>query len=174
MEDKEIINENQSINEEVEVSEAPIEEKSEQKAEKKNIDASILIEKPSKDEKPYGEVVEEERLKLVKLSRRSTRLSTISIILVLAVSITGLFLLNVNQIVAFVLMGVALVILIVFKTLASLWVIFLSLLLDELIICLLLDKLFMDIFFFFNKLSQNLLKDVDSFVFILILSKSLL
>ncbi len=109
MEEKESINENQTINEET-----PVEKETKQN---KNIETSILIEKPAEDDKSYGEVVEEERLKIVKASKRSTILSTISIILVMAISVTGLFLLNVNQILAFSLMGVALFVLILFTIL---------------------------------------------------------
>ena len=47
--------------------------------------------------------------------KKSSRLSTISIVVVLALAITGIFLLQVNAIISYVLMGVALLTLIVFS-----------------------------------------------------------
>ena len=111
MEEKEIIKEDQEIKEQQPTEEAPVEE--EKKVDE--TDSSILIEKPTAETRPYGEVVEESRKTITTASKKSSRLSTLSIIVVLAFSITGLFLLNVQQIVAFVLMGCSVVTLIVFS-----------------------------------------------------------
>ena len=118
MEEKEIINQDQEnnqeqSNEELPTEVAPVEES--QPEETQEVDNSIEILKPSADGKPYNEVVEEERLKLIGEQKKSSRLSTISIILVLALSITGIFLLQVNAIISYVLMGLALVTLITFS-----------------------------------------------------------
>ena len=116
MEEKEIIKEDQienqeQSNEELPVEETPAEEVQEEKAE----ETAIAISKPAAGGKPYYEVVEEERQKIMAEQKKSSRLSTISIIVVLALAITGIFLLQVNAIVSYVLMGVALATLIIFS-----------------------------------------------------------
>ena len=112
MEEKEIINEDQEIKEEVPATEEVVNEPKEEPVEE---DTAILINKPDPEGKPYGEVVEEERTKVIAQNKKSQRLSTISIIAVLACSVTGLFLLSISPIVAYILMGVSLVVLIVFS-----------------------------------------------------------
>ena len=116
MEEK-IINEDQEINQEQSNQELPAEETpaEEQPAESVEEETAIEIQKPSPDGKPYYEVVEEERGKIMADQKKSSRLSTISIVVVLALAITGIFLLQVNAIISYVLMGVALLTLIVFS-----------------------------------------------------------
>ena len=111
MEEKEIIKQDQENNQEQSNEELPTEEVQEQPQE----DTAIVIAKPAADGKPYYEVVEEERQKIIAEQKKSSRLSTISIVCVLALSITGIFLLQVNPIISYVLMGVALVTLITFS-----------------------------------------------------------
>ena len=118
MDEKEIINEDQTIIEEQPVEEntpkeeAPVEEAQEEVDE---FDTKIQINKPNPDEKPYGEVVEEERTKIIAQSKKGNLMSTISIVLVMALCITGVFLLQTNAYVSYALMGCALVVLIVFS-----------------------------------------------------------
>ncbi len=120
MEDKEIIKEDQNNQEQL-TEELPTEEAVEetpvesQPEEPQAEETAIEIQKPAADGKPYYEVVEEGRQNLLKEQKKSSRLSTISIIAVLALSITGVFLLQVNAIISYVLMGVALVTLITFS-----------------------------------------------------------
>lgn len=114
MEEKEIIKEDQEQSTEQpqeveEIQEETVAEESEQE------ETAIEILKPADDAKPYGEVVEEERTKLLAQNKLSSRLSTISIIVVLAFAIAGIFLLNVYPYVAYGLMGAAIVTLIVFS-----------------------------------------------------------
>ena len=111
MEEKEIIKQDQENNQEQSNEELPNEEVQEETQE----ETAIKIAKPAADGKPYYEVVEEERQKIIAEQKKSSRLSTISIICVLALSITGIFLLQVNPIISYVLMGVALVTLITFS-----------------------------------------------------------
>ena len=111
MEEKEIIKQDQENNQEQSNEELPTEEVQEETQE----ETAIKIAKPAADGKPYYEVVEEERQKIIAEQKKSSRLSTISIICVLALSITGIFLLQVNPIISYVLMGVALVTLIIFS-----------------------------------------------------------
>ena len=120
MEEKEIINEDQQNNQELSNEELPTEEVQEQtqveeSSQEESTNSVIEISKPLADGKPYYEVVEEERQKVIGEQKKSSRLSTISIVLVLALSITGIFLLQVNAIISYVLMGVALTTLIVFS-----------------------------------------------------------
>ena len=117
MEEKEIINENQENIEEIKEENQPVEEQPTQVEEVKPVEESkaVDIAKPSTDSKPYAEVVEEERNKVVSQNKLSSRLSTVSILVVLALSITGIFLLQVVPVVSYVLMGVAVVSLITFS-----------------------------------------------------------
>ncbi len=119
MEDKEIINEDQPIKEEQPVEEAaPVEEAPAEEPVQEEVDefdTRIKINKPNPEEKPYGQLVEEERAKIIAQSKKGNLLSTLSIVAVMALSITGIFLLQVNAIVSYVLMGVALAVLIVFS-----------------------------------------------------------
>lgn len=111
MEEKEIIKEDQEIKEQKPVEEAPVEEG--EKADE--TDSSIKIEKPTADTRPYGEVVEEARQRITVASKKSSRLSTLSIFIVMAFAIAGIVLLNFQQIIAFVMMGCAIATLIVFS-----------------------------------------------------------
>ena len=117
MEEKEIIKEESTeINEETVPAEVePSEETEQESTIEQEIDTVVLIEKPNKDTRPYSEVVEEERRIIMKQQKKSSRISMISIVLVLALSITGVFLINVVPIVSYVLMGVAIVALIAFS-----------------------------------------------------------
>ena len=116
MEDKDIINENQEIKEENPIEEAPVEEVSSSEEHVDELDQSIEIKKPDPNGKTYGQVVEEERLGILAQSKKSSRLSTISIIVVMGLAIGALILLLNNiQIVAYILMGTALLTLIVFS-----------------------------------------------------------
>ena len=119
MEEKEIIKEDQINNQEpsnenVPTEELPVEESSVKEVQTEE-ETAIAISKPSADGKTYYEVVEEERQKIMADQKKSNRLSTISIVAVLALSITGIFLLQVNAIISYVLMGVALATLIIFS-----------------------------------------------------------
>ena len=118
MEEKEIINQDQEINQE-QLNEEPLQEETNQEVvtEKQpdSLSSVIEIQKPAADAKPYGEVVEEERAKVLAQNKLSSRLSTISIIVVLALAVTGIILLNMVPILSYVLMGVAVVALIVFS-----------------------------------------------------------
>lgn len=118
MEEKEIINKDQENNQEQlpeepqeveEIQEEPVAEQPEETSQ------AIEILKPAEDAKPYGQVVEEERAKVLSQNKLSSRLSTISIILVLAFAISGIFLLNTVPYVSYGLMGAAIVTLIVFS-----------------------------------------------------------
>ena len=93
------------------------EESKEEKAEEleKELDSSIEINKPNPDGKTYDEVVEEERQSIIAQNKKSSRLSTISIILVLGFSIAGIFLLGTIPVVSYILMGCAIVTLVVFS-----------------------------------------------------------
>ena len=115
MEEKEIITEDQTNNQELSNEETPVEESSTAEETSQQENQVVEIQKPSADGKPYNEVVEEERKVLMGQQKKSSRLSTISIILVMALSITGIFLLQVNAIISYVLMGLALVTLITFS-----------------------------------------------------------
>ena len=116
MEEKEIIKEDQIENQEQSNEELPAEQPAEEvQEENQPEETAIVVSKPSADGKPYYEVVEEERQKIMADQKKSSRLSTISIIAVLALAITGIFLLQVNAIISYVLMGVALATLIVFS-----------------------------------------------------------
>ena len=120
MEEKEIINENQEIKEETPVEEVPVveeptEEVNEETPVEPGIDQPIEIQKPNPEGKPYDQVVEEERQVIMADNKKSRRLSTISIIAVLTLSVTGLIILNIVPIVAYVLMGCSILVLIVFS-----------------------------------------------------------
>ena len=110
MEEKENINQDQ-INNQIPSNQEP----EKQLSSEQEVDNSIEIKKPTADSRPYAEVVEEERTKVLAQNKLSSRLSTISIIVVLALSITGIVLLNMVPIVAYILMGVAVATLIVFS-----------------------------------------------------------
>lgn len=117
MEEEKIIKEDQENNQDQSNQELPTEEKpvEESTIESELKDKIIEIQKPSADGKPYYEVVEEERRKIFAEQKKSSRLSTLSIILVMALAIGGIFLLQVNPIVSYVLMGVAVAVLIAFS-----------------------------------------------------------
>ena len=124
MEDKEIINEEEKAEEVIEekpVEEAVQEEGSEaeveEKKEEESLDSAIAIEKPSEGEEPYDVVVEKERNQIIAQSKKGNLLSTISIIIVLAFSIAGIFTLTSIPALAYSLMGAAVVTLIVFSIL---------------------------------------------------------
>ena len=115
MEEKEIINQDQENNQELSNEEAPVEEVSAEEETNQQENQVVEIQKPSADSKPYHEVVEDERKVLLGQQKKSSRLSTLSIILVMAFSITGIFLLQVNAIISYVLMGLAIITLITFS-----------------------------------------------------------
>ena len=116
MEEKEIIKEDQENNQEQSNQELPAEQPVvEETPEATQVDTAIAINKPSTDGKPYYEVVEGERQSIMAQQKKSSRLSTISVVLVLVFAVTGIFLLQVNPIISYVLMGVALATLITFS-----------------------------------------------------------
>ena len=115
MEEKEIINQDQENNQELSNEETPVEEVSAEEETNQQENQVVEIQKPSPDSKPYHEVVEDERKVLMGQQKKSSRLSTLSIILVMAFSITGIFLLQVNAIISYVLMGLAIITLITFS-----------------------------------------------------------
>ena len=79
------------------------------------VPAPIAVNKPDPNGKPYCEVVEEERKSILVQSKKSSRLSTISIVVVLVLAIPSIFFLSNYQVVSFILMGLAVVTLIVFS-----------------------------------------------------------
>ena len=122
MEEKEIIYEEEKETEVVEekpVEEPVLEEEKEaeiqDQPEEESKDSAILIEKPFSDGKSYDEEVEEERNAIIAQSKRGNLLSTISIMLVLAFSIAGVFTLTTIPVLAYCLMGAAVLVLITFS-----------------------------------------------------------
>lgn len=121
MEEKEIITNDQEINQEQSTEETPVVEEApvseETPAEESHDELSQVVEikKPTANSRPYDEVVEEERIKMMAQQKKTSRLSTISIVVVLALAVTGMFLLQVNAIISYILMGVAIVTLITFS-----------------------------------------------------------
>lgn len=92
----------------VELASNNVEEKVEDKGE------FLEINRFDKDDPPVSETVESLRAKIKKLSKRSTRLSTISIIVVFLTLGVGFIFLGTNKILSTVMFGLAVVILIVF------------------------------------------------------------
>ncbi len=121
MEEKEIINEEEKQEEVIE--EKPVEEpvqeelkvEIEEKQEEESEDSAIEIEKPVDGEESYDLVVEKERASIIAQSKKGNLLSTISIIIVLAFSIAGVFTLTTIPALAYSLMGAAVVTLITFS-----------------------------------------------------------
>ena len=117
MEEKEIINEEEKETEVIE--EKPVEEPSleEPKVEEKpqSENTAIAIEKPTPEDEAYDVVVEKERQGIITQSKRGNLLSTISIVLVIALSMGGIFTLNKIPVLAYCLMGAAVVVLITFS-----------------------------------------------------------
>ena len=115
MEEKEIINEEETNLEEnkdiQEEENAPVEEENIEK----KLNSAIEITKPQEGDKPYGEIVEEERKAIISQNKKSTRLSTISIVIVLALSVTGIIFLQSIPVLSYSLMGGAVATLIVFS-----------------------------------------------------------
>ena len=109
MEEKEIINEEEKVEE---VSETePVQE--EPKEEKEN--TAIAIERPDPEEEPYDVLVEKERNGIIAQSKKGNILSTISIAIVLALSVAGVFTLTSIPVLAYCLMGGAILVLIAFS-----------------------------------------------------------
>ena len=109
-------NETENLEEKVEVSEENKEEnKVEEAGEEVLPDSSIEITKIGAEEKQYDQEVEEERQALIAQSKRGNRISTISIILVMLLSISGIIFLNSIPVLSYVFMGVAVAVLIVFS-----------------------------------------------------------
>lgn len=80
-----------------------------------NVDNLVELTKYTGEEKSYLEVVEEARSVIVSQNKKSTRLSTISMALVFICAAAGFIMLGINQIVSFVCLGVAIVLLITFS-----------------------------------------------------------
>ena len=117
MEEKEIINEEEKESEVVEEkpAEEPVQEEPKVEEEKKEINTAIAIEKLTDEDEPYDVVVEKEREAIIAQSKRGNMLSTISIVIVLAFSIGGVITLTRIPILAYCLMGAAVLILIAFS-----------------------------------------------------------
>lgn len=113
MEDKNINELNENQNEELNKDEEIIE--AEEKEEADEFDRIIPIEKPSKDDKPYYEIVEEERNKLLSQSKRGKTRSTISMVLIMALAIPGIFFYATMPILTWILLGSAVAVLITFS-----------------------------------------------------------
>ena len=111
MEEKEIINEEENDVQEIE--EPVLEEPKIEESKESN--AAIEIEKPSLDEESYDIVVEKERNAIIAQSKRGNLLSTISIVIVLALSVAGVMTLTKIPVLAYCLMGAAVLVLIVFS-----------------------------------------------------------
>ena len=112
MEEKEIINEEEKEIQEVE--QEPVQEEPKVEEEKKE-NAAIAIEKPGDDEDSYDVVVEKERSEIIAQSKRGNLLSTISIVIVLALSVAGVITLTKIPVLAYCLMGAAVLVLITFS-----------------------------------------------------------
>ena len=117
MEEKEIINNDQeNLESEEENNESVEKVSSSEEKQPDELDQSIEIKKPNPDDKPYDQKVEDERGIIIAQSKKGNLLSTISIVVVIALSITGLVLVfNNMSIPAYILLGCALVALIVFS-----------------------------------------------------------
>ena len=113
MEEKEIINEEQKDTEVVE--ETPVEEVVQEEPKEESKDSAIEIVKPTAEEDPYDVVVEKERTDIIAQSKRGNLLSTISIMIVLALSVAGVFTLTKIPVLAYCLMGAAVLVLITFS-----------------------------------------------------------
>ena len=116
MEEKEIINEEEK--EVQEVIEQPVEEPSleeEKNEEPKLENTAIEIEKPVDGEDPYDVVVEKERTAIIAQSKKANVLSTISICIVLALAVGGVVALTKIPVLAYILMGAAVLVLITFS-----------------------------------------------------------
>ena len=113
MEEKEIINENQTNNEEVTLPETPNDEEISEQVQVEDVNQEveesvvIEIEKLNPDEKPYNEIVEEERKAIMAQNKKSSIISTISMFVVVGLSVAGIILLNIVPILSYILMGVA-------------------------------------------------------------------
>ena len=112
MEEKEIINEEEKEIQEVE--QEPVQEEPKVEEEKKE-NTTIAIEKPGDDEDSYDVVVEKERSEIIAQSKRGNLLSTISIVIVLALSVAGVITLTKIPVLAYCLMGAAVLVLITFS-----------------------------------------------------------
>ena len=112
MEEKEIINEEEKEIQEVE--QEPVQEEPKVEEEKKE-NTAIAIEKPGDDEDSYDVVVEKERSEIIAQSKRGNLLSTISIVIVLALSVAGVITLTKIPVLAYCLMGAAVLVLITFS-----------------------------------------------------------
>ena len=112
MEEKEIINEEEKEIQEVEQESVQEEPKVE---EEKKENTTIAIEKPGDDEDSYDVVVEKERSEIIAQSKRGNLLSTISIVIVLALSVAGVITLTKIPVLAYCLMGAAVLVLITFS-----------------------------------------------------------
>ena len=112
MDEKEIINEEQQ-NQEVEVQQ--VEEPVKDEQQNKEVNNAIAIEKPSPDDEAYDVVVENERSAIIAQSKRGNLLSTISIVIVLALSVAGVMTLTKIPVLAYCLMGAAVLVLITFS-----------------------------------------------------------
>ena len=113
MEEKEIINEEQKDTEVVE--ETPVEEVVQEEPKEESKDSAIEIVKPTAEEDPYDVIVEKERTDIIAQSKRGNLLSTISIMIVLALSVAGVFTLTKIPVLAYCLMGAAVLVLITFS-----------------------------------------------------------
>lgn len=81
----------------------------------KNTNEPVELTKITAEEKPYSEVVEEERLKLFKDSKKQSTLSIVSMGIVFVILAAGFFLFTINQLAAYITVGAAVVVLIVFS-----------------------------------------------------------
>ncbi len=98
-----------SENEELIPTEAEAKE-TEAKAEnknQKNTNEPVELTKITAEEKPYSEVVEEERLKLFKDSKKQSTLSIVSMGIVFVILAAGFFLFTINQLAAYITVGAA-------------------------------------------------------------------
>lgn len=78
----------------------------------------INIDKPNKDDKPFSEVINEARKSILSASKRSNKRSTISMVIILLCSITGIILFTqknkVCQIISWIVLGLAFVTIVLF------------------------------------------------------------
>jgi len=90
------------------------EEKPEEAVESIEAPSDVLkIEKPNPDNPPYNEAIEVERKAILAAEKKSRLRSTISLFIVLGCGIAAIALLSVNQIISYVLLGVAIVALLI-------------------------------------------------------------
>lgn len=113
MEEKNINELNEELKEETPEEEASQEQEEQQEVDE--FDRIIPITKPTKEDKPYYDVVEEERTKLITQSKRGRTRSTIAMAGILALAVPAIILYAKAPVITWILLGVAIAVLIAFS-----------------------------------------------------------